>query len=160
MEELPRRQKGRLRLLDRSHGLGYELGPLFYQNRRMLPLPVDNMEQMRRRVISTSGSVTSVTSWRPALHRTARPHRDPDRRCCLWADLHPGIGTINGMELSSPNLIRFGQLTHDEYFVTQSASSEDYFHQPPPVRASGHPAPLRQQTIVMTGEQSNLFLNP
>ena len=33
-----------------------------------------------------------------------------------------GFGTINGMELSSPNMIRFGQLTHDEYFVTESAS--------------------------------------
>lgn len=35
-----------------------------------------------------------------------------------------GHGTINGMELSSPNMIRFGSLTHDEYFVTQQASVE------------------------------------
>ena len=33
-----------------------------------------------------------------------------------------GNGKINGMELSSPNMIRFGQLTNDEYFVSAEAS--------------------------------------
>lgn len=35
-----------------------------------------------------------------------------------------GYGRINGMELSSPNMIRFGQLTNDEYFVSAEASRE------------------------------------
>ena len=35
-----------------------------------------------------------------------------------------GFGRINGLELSSPNMIRFGQLTNDEYFVTQDASRD------------------------------------
>lgn len=33
-----------------------------------------------------------------------------------------GHGTINGKALESPALIRFGQLTHDEYFVAASAA--------------------------------------
>lgn len=33
-----------------------------------------------------------------------------------------GHGSINGLELSSPNMIRFGELTRDEYFVTEAAS--------------------------------------
>ena len=35
-----------------------------------------------------------------------------------------GHGSINGMELSSPNMIRFGQLTNDEFFVTEEASRQ------------------------------------
>jgi len=35
-----------------------------------------------------------------------------------------GHGSINSMPLESPVLIRFGQLTYDEYFVTEQAASE------------------------------------
>ena len=35
-----------------------------------------------------------------------------------------GFGRINGCELSSPNMIRFGELTHDEYFVTEGAARD------------------------------------
>ena len=35
-----------------------------------------------------------------------------------------GHGSTNGMELSSPNIIRFGQLTNDEFFVTEEASRQ------------------------------------
>jgi hypothetical protein len=34
-----------------------------------------------------------------------------------------GIGRINGQPLNSPKMIRFGELTDDEYFCTQSAAS-------------------------------------
>ena len=35
-----------------------------------------------------------------------------------------GYGTIGDEELSAPNMIRYGQLTRDEYFVTESAAKE------------------------------------
>ena len=35
-----------------------------------------------------------------------------------------GYGRINGEELSSPTMIRFGQLTSDEYFVVESAAKD------------------------------------
>ena len=33
-----------------------------------------------------------------------------------------GHGSINGMPLETPALIRYGQLTNDEYFVSESAA--------------------------------------
>jgi len=35
-----------------------------------------------------------------------------------------GYGTINSMPLETPTLIRYGQLTHDEYFVTEQGARE------------------------------------
>jgi hypothetical protein len=35
-----------------------------------------------------------------------------------------GHGMINGLELDTPTLIRYGELTHDEYFVTEKAARE------------------------------------
>ena len=35
-----------------------------------------------------------------------------------------GHGTLNGMPLETPALIRFGQLTFDEYFVSEAAASQ------------------------------------
>jgi len=35
-----------------------------------------------------------------------------------------GNGTINGQPLETPTLIRYGQLTHDEYFVTADAAAK------------------------------------
>lgn len=33
-----------------------------------------------------------------------------------------GHGTLNGMPLETPALIRYGELTHDEYFVSEAAA--------------------------------------
>ena len=33
-----------------------------------------------------------------------------------------GHGTFGAWEIETPRLIRFGQLTHDEYFVSESAA--------------------------------------
>jgi len=35
-----------------------------------------------------------------------------------------GHGTLNGMPLETPALIRYGQLTHDEYFVSEQAAQD------------------------------------
>ncbi len=35
-----------------------------------------------------------------------------------------GYGTLNGMPLETPALIRFGQLTYDEYFVSEAAAGK------------------------------------
>lgn len=54
----------------------------------------------------------------------------PGGRACI-ADADPygfiavdGHGTVNGLELAAISSIRYGQLSHDEYFVTASAASE------------------------------------
>ncbi|MEI7988294.1 MAG: hypothetical protein WCI88_04580 [Chloroflexota bacterium] len=38
--------------------------------------------------------------------------------------LMEGFGTINGLPLETPSIIRFGQLTYDEYFVTEAAAKK------------------------------------
>jgi len=35
-----------------------------------------------------------------------------------------GHGTINGLQIDTPALIRYGQLTNDEYFVSEQAARE------------------------------------
>ena len=35
-----------------------------------------------------------------------------------------GHGTFGKWEIESPALIRYGELTHDEYFVTEQAAKE------------------------------------
>ena len=87
--------------------------------------PVDNMEQMK-----AEGYIDEWICYKCDILGARRYTVLPGRTVTLTDDVAYGLiciqgfGTINGMELSSPNLIRFGQLTHDEYFVTQSASSE------------------------------------
>ena len=34
-----------------------------------------------------------------------------------------GHGTLNGMKIETPALIRYGQLTFDEYFVSEKAAA-------------------------------------
>jgi hypothetical protein len=35
-----------------------------------------------------------------------------------------GHGTMGAWDIETPSLIRFGQLTHDEYFVSEAAAQE------------------------------------
>lgn len=99
------------------------LDPMFYQNRRMVPLPVDNMEQMK-----AEGYIDEWICYKCDQLGARRYTVLPGRTVTLKDEMAYGLiciqgfGTINGMELSSPNMIRFGQLTHDEYFVTEPAS--------------------------------------
>lgn len=101
------------------------LDPMFYQNRRMVPLPVDNMEQMKK-----EGYIDEWICYKCDLLGARRYTVLPGRTVTLKDDVAYGLicvqgfGSINGMELSSPNMIRFGELTHDEYFVTEEASKQ------------------------------------
>ena len=101
------------------------LDPMFYQNRRMMPKPVADMKEMVQ-----EGYIDEWICYKCDKIGARRFTVLPGRNVTLKDDVAYGLicvqgfGTINGMELSSPNMIRFGQLTHDEYFVTQSASKE------------------------------------
>ena len=51
-----------------------------------------------------------------------------ERAVITDADTHglictQGTGIINGSELASPSMIRYGALTHDEYFVSHDAAT-------------------------------------
>ena len=99
--------------------------PMFYQNRRMTPKPVAPMEEMMK-----EGYIDEWICYKCDLLGAKRYTVLPGRTVTLKDDVAYGLiciqgfGTINGAEISSPALIRFGQLTRDEYFVTQEASKE------------------------------------
>ena len=101
------------------------LDPMFYQNRRMTPQPVADMAEMQK-----EGYIDEWICYKCDLLGARRYTVLPGCTATLKDDVAYGLicvqgfGTINGMELSSPNMICFGQLTHDEYFVTESASKE------------------------------------
>ncbi|MBR2572459.1 MAG: hypothetical protein IKE30_10130 [Clostridia bacterium] len=101
------------------------LDPMFYQNRRMEPKPVEDMDAMK-----AEGYINELICYKCDVLGASRYTVLPGRTATLKTDeaygliCVQGFGTINGMELSSPNMIRFGELTHDEYFVTQKAAKE------------------------------------
>ena len=43
---------------------------------------------------------------------------------CYGFIMMQGHGTINGLKIDTPSIIRYGQLTHDEYFVSEKAAQE------------------------------------
>lgn len=99
------------------------LDPMFYQNRRMTPQPVADMDEMTK-----EGYIDEWICYKCDVLGARRYTVLPGRTATLKDDVAYGLicvqgfGEINGMELSSPNMIRFGELTHDEYFVTEAAS--------------------------------------
>jgi len=94
--------------------------PCFFQNRRMLPVPVGETEGYIDEWICYKCSTVG------ARRLTVLPGRSIVFKDKVAYGLLcvQGFGRINGMELSSPSMIRFGEQTHDEYFVTEAASKE------------------------------------
>ena len=55
-----------------------------------------------------------------------------------------GHGTMGAWPVETPAMIRFGQLTNDEYFVSAKAAQEGVtHHQPERERSAGHAQALR-----------------
>jgi hypothetical protein len=99
--------------------------PDFHENRFMRPVPVRNLEDMiadgymeewicyRCNVVSAK-RLTVLPGQTVTIKDSA-----PYGLICL-----EGHGTFGGHSIESPALIRYGQLTHDEYFVTEKAAKE------------------------------------
>lgn len=100
------------------------LDPNFAANRFMAPKPVRPMEEME-----AEGVIDKWVAYRSpafsAKETTILPGRtvtlkDP---ACYGFIMLQGHGTIGVWPLETPTVIRFGQLTHDEYFVSEQAAS-------------------------------------
>ena len=101
------------------------LDPMFYQNRRMVPMPVDNMEQMKAdgyidewicyKCPQVSAKRLTVLPGQTVTIKDAAPYG----LICLQ-----GHGSFGQWPIESPASIRYGQLTNDEYFVTEKAAKE------------------------------------
>ena len=99
------------------------IDPHFYQNRFMRPIAInkDSTEE---------GYLDEWICYRCAVAGAKRMTLDPGCSVVIKEKVPYGLlcvegfGTIGNKELSAPTMIRYGQLTCDEYFVTESAAKE------------------------------------
>lgn len=99
--------------------------PMFYKNRRMLPKPVENGEQA-----GPQGMTDEWICYRCEVAGAKRTTLLPGASALLKDEVAYGLicvqgyGALGGQELSSPSMIRYGTLTHDEYFVSEAAAKK------------------------------------
>ena len=97
--------------------------PEFGKNRFMRPVPVEEEQEMLKKGYSdkwicyksnavSAKELTVLPGKKVVIHDAA----------AYGLIMMQGHGTLNGMKLETPALIRYGQLTHDEYFVSESAA--------------------------------------
>ncbi|MEZ4717713.1 MAG: hypothetical protein R2851_16740 [Caldilineaceae bacterium] len=90
----------------------------------------------RRRLSRGLRSPTATTSCGQGIDRPARARRGYQKQRSLRLHHDQGHGArINGQPLETPALIRFGQLTYDEYFVAAGRRAASPFT----TRAPGDP---------------------
>ena len=94
--------------------------PDFFQHRFMAPRPVAPMAEME-----TEGLVDKWVAYRSPAFSAKETTILPGRTvklvdaACYGLILLQGHGTLGSFECESPTMIRFGQLTSDEFFVTE-----------------------------------------
>ena len=106
--------------------LDWELNvdPLFYENRYMPPRPVRAPEEMRAQGYEEY-DIVYKSPWFSAKELTILPGRSAVIRDAgpYGAIVIQGKGTMGELAVESPALIRFGQMTQDEVFVTAEAAA-------------------------------------
>jgi hypothetical protein len=99
--------------------------PYFYENRFMAPLPVHDPKEMNEQ-----GYFEEWICYRSELVSAKRLTVLPGREVTIKDSAAYGIISLQGhgkfgaFELETPTLIRYGELTKDEYFVSESAAKE------------------------------------
>jgi hypothetical protein len=101
------------------------IDPNFAQNHFMRPKPVRDPEQTRK-----EGYVENWVCYKSRAYSAKELTVLPGQTVTIKDAaaygfiLMQGYGTINGRPLETPALIRYGQLTHDEYFVSEAAAQK------------------------------------
>jgi hypothetical protein len=107
--------------------LDWELNadPYFYENRFMAPKPVKPLEQMRAEGYEEQAIVYKSEMF-SAKELTVLPGKSVvvKDEGPYGAIVIQGKGKFGVLDIDSPALIRFGQLTQDEIFVTAAAAQE------------------------------------
>ncbi len=122
-KDVPEGRRGDLDYLVSILEWDLNVDPLFYENRFMAPRLVKPLEAMReegyeeREVVYKSSAFSAreltVLPGRAAVVRDEGPY---------GAIVVQGQGTMGPLEIESPALIRFGQATRDEVFVSAGAA--------------------------------------
>jgi len=97
--------------------------PNMMQNRFMMPVPVRPEAEMAREGYSEKWICYKSTAF-SAKELTVFPGRTVTitDAAAYGLIMMQGHGKLNDWPLETPALIRFGQLTHDEYFVSEAAA--------------------------------------
>jgi len=99
--------------------------PNFAQNRFMAPKPIRPVKEME-----TEGYIENWICYKSttfsAKELTVLPGQTvtiKDSACYGFITMQ-GHGKVGVLDIETPSLIRYGQLTHDEYFVSEAAAKE------------------------------------
>jgi len=101
------------------------IDPLFRENHFMRPLPVHPVEEME-----AAGYLDKWICYRSAAYSAKELTVLPGRSAVIHDAaaygmiMMQGHGTMGAWNIETPSMIRFGQLTHDEYFVSEAAARE------------------------------------
>lgn len=99
--------------------------PLFAEKRFMVPVPVKPIEEMRSQGYEENWIVYKSSAF-SAKELTVLPGHSVTIKDSAAYGMYviQGHGTFGGLPIESPAMIRFGQLTYDEYFVSEGAAKE------------------------------------
>ncbi len=99
--------------------------PQFKSNRFMEPVPVKSLEEMKQ-----DGYIEKWICYRSgafsARELTVLPGSTVKIKdaAAYGMIMMQGCGKMNGWDIETPALIRFGQLTHDEFFISENTARE------------------------------------
>jgi len=99
--------------------------PNFAQNRFMAPKPVKPVKEMEAEGYIENWICYKSTAF-SAKELTVLPGKTITIKdsACYGFIMMQGHGTMGVWDIETPSLIRYGQLTHDEYFVSEAAAKE------------------------------------
>ena len=124
-KDTPENKKGDFDYLIEVIDWEANVDPNFAKNHFMRPKPVRPIEEMESEGFSENLICYKNTAY-SAKELTIFPGKTVTIRDSAAYGLInlQGHGTFGGLPLETPALIRFGQLMHDEYFVTEKAARE------------------------------------
>jgi len=99
--------------------------PDFFSNRFLPPKPVKPLDQMRKQ-----GYEEYLIQYKSEYFGAKELAVHPGKTVTIKEDEAYGLivvqgrGTLGGLEIESPDMIRFGQMTNDELFVTAKTARE------------------------------------
>ena len=100
------------------------VNPEFAKSNKTLPRPVHGCKKWKMRVIASYGSLTALRTTLPRnlpCFLKSVTIRDSEAYGVIVTQ---GYGLIAGQPLAAPTMIRFGQMTEDEVFVTAPVAHE------------------------------------
>ncbi len=99
--------------------------PNFYENNFMRPVPVRPIQQMQAEGYIENWICYKSTAF-SAKELTVLPGKTVTicDSAAYGMIMMQGHGTMGAWQIDTPALIRYGQLTHDEYFVSEQAAAQ------------------------------------